>query len=340
MMSPFEKLRAAERLYIHGGIAIGFLFLVLLLGWASDIAARLDLSVVAILSVMALSMAFLWGQVGILSFGQTAFFGVGGYAYAVVSLATDDSFAAILAGMLAPMAVAFAFGYFTIYGRIRDIYMSVMTMVLTLMLEKSLRATSAPQYQVGGVKLGGENGIPGVPPLSLTSSYQLGIDGVFVTSAVVLACVYFGLRVLRASPWGLVLAGVRENERRMELLGYNTRWSKLLIFTICGGLAGLSGSLFAIWGSFVSPEMFGLRQAAEVVVWVIVGGKATLLGPIVGTAFVQSLSKWLGTQSVGQVTLALGAVLILSVMFMKRGIAPEIEKAVVAFWSRFRRDGR
>jgi len=125
-----------------------------------------------------------------------------------------------------------------------------------------------------------------------------------------------------------VIVGIRENERRMELLGYDTRRYKLAAFVLAGGIAAVSGVLYAIWGNFVAPEMFNLNQAAQVVIWVIVGGRSTLIGPIFGTGLVQYLSNWLGTVGVGQVTLVLGIVLMAFVLVFPRGLLPTIGDAL------------
>lgn len=291
-----------------------------------DLARQLDLSVIFVLALLALSMSFLWGYVGILSFGQTAFFGLGGYVYAVTSLNLGDTTPAFLLGIVLPMIFSLILGYFMIYGRISDIYFSIITLVVTLILEKAVRATSGAQYVIGDVRLGGQNGIPGVPGLQAPwdPSVVLFIDDIYYLSAGILIAVYVGLRMLLTTPFGRVLVGIRENERRIELLGYDSRRYKLAAFGISGALAGLSGTLYGIWGNFVSPGMFGLSQAAEVIIWTIVGGKSTLIGPIVGTGVVQFLTNWLGGQGVGQVTLVLGVVLMAFVLLFREGLVPTI----------------
>ncbi len=109
----------------------------------ADLARQLDISVILILALLALSMSFLWGYVGILSFGQTAFYGLGGYTYAVLALNTGDTMVAFFAGLVLPMLFAAIVGYFMIYGRISDIYLSVTTLVITLILDKGIWATMA-----------------------------------------------------------------------------------------------------------------------------------------------------------------------------------------------------
>jgi ABC-type branched-subunit amino acid transport system permease subunit len=308
--------------FIVAAAAVLLLYLPNVLG----LAQLLDLSVVFVLALLALSMSFLWGYVGMLSFGQTAFFGLGGYVYAVGAMNLGTTTLPFLLGILLPMAFSLLLGYFTIYGRLSHIYFSVMTLVITLVLNKAVRATSGSQYVVGDVRLGGQNGIPGVPPLQVPwdRTSTLFIDHVYILSVVLVLLVYVGLRLMLTSQFGRVLVGVRENEKRIELLGYDSRRYRLGAFAIAGGLAGLSGTMFAIWGNFVAPEMFGLQRAAEVIIWVIVGGKATLIGPIVGVGLIQYLTSWLGTQGVGQVTLVLGIVLIVAVLLFKEGLVPTI----------------
>lgn len=305
-----------------------------LLVWLPSVlglAEMLDLSVVFVLALLALSMSFMWGYSGMLSFGQTAYFGLGGYVYAVSAMNLGTTTLPFLLGVFLPMGFALVIGYFIVYGRLSDVYFSVMTLVITLVLDKAVRATSGSQYVVGDVRLGGQNGIPGVPPLQVPwdRTTTLFIDHVYYLSAVLILAVYVGLRLALTSRFGRVLVGVRENEQRIELLGYDARLYKLGAFVIAGGLAGLSGTMFAVWGNFVSPNMFGLERAAQVIIWVIVGGKGTLIGPIVGTGLIQYLTSWLGMQGVGQVTLVMGTVLIVAVLLFKEGLLPTMGSLLI-----------
>jgi len=295
----------------------------------ADLALQLDLSILFVFSLLALSMGFLWGYAGILSFGQTIFFGLGGYAYAILALNSGLTGLSFVGALIVPAIFSAMLGYFMIYGRISDIYLSVITLVVTLIFEKAIRSTSGPEYVIGSVRLNGQNGIPGVPGLSLPwrGGAPLSIEDVFYLTAGAMLIVYVGLRLLLTTRFGRVIVGIRENERRMELLGYDTRRYKLAAFVLSGTIAALSGVLYALWGNFVAPEMFNLNQAAQVVIWVIVGGRSTLIGPIVGTGVVQYLSNWLGTVGVGQVTLILGIVLMVFVLLFPRGLLPTIGDA-------------
>jgi urea transport system permease protein len=341
MQMGFSGLRAAgERPGPLWWLAVAVAFAgLMVLPSFLNIAQQFNTSIVFILALLALSMSFLWGYAGILSFGQTAFFGLGGYAFAVLALNLGETTFSLFAAILLGMLFALVLGYFMIYGRISDIYLSVITLVVTLIFEKAIKSTSGEQYVIGKVRLNGQNGIPTVPSLKLpwNPGKELGIDGVFYLSAALLILVYVGLRLLLTTPFGRVLVGIRENTRRIELLGYDSRRYKLGAFVLCGGIAALAGVLFAVWNNFVAPEMFGLRRAAEVIVWVIVGGKSTLAGPIAGTAIVQMLKTRLGSQAVGEwLPLILGVVLMLVVLAFREGLLPGVANAVAWLGRRIR----
>lgn len=318
-----------------GLVALAAVALFLGPGYA-DLALQLDLSIIFVFALLALSMGFLWGYAGILSFGQTIFFGLGGYAYAILALNSGMTWLSLLGALIVPAAFSAMLGYFMIYGRISDIYLSVITLVVTLIFEKSIRATSGPEYVIGSVRLNGQNGIPGVPSLTVPwrGGAPLSIEDVFYLTAGAMLLVYVGLRLILTTRFGRVIVGIRENERRMALMGYDTRRYRLAAFVLAGTVAALSGVLYALWGNFVAPEMFNLNQAAQVVIWVIVGGRSTLVGPIIGTGVVQYLSNWLGTVGLGQVTLVLGIVLMVFVLVFPRGLLPTLGDAAAYLFRR------
>jgi branched-chain amino acid transport system permease protein len=142
------------------------------------------------------------------------------------------------------------------------------------------------------------------------------------------------LRLLLASRFGRVIVGIRENERRAELLGYDPRAYKLVTFTIGGALAGFAGCLFANWGNFVSPTIFGLAQSAQIIIWVIVGGRGTLIGPILGCIGIQWLTTALGANQpsgtdwwagiTANAPLIFGIILIAFVLLVPRGLVPTL----------------
>ncbi|MFU0506298.1 branched-chain amino acid ABC transporter permease [Pseudaminobacter sp. NGMCC 1.201702] len=303
---------------------------VAIFGFALPLLVGLDVvmstSIILIYSILTLSMSYLWGYCGMLSFGQTAMYGIGGYTYAVFALNFGNTTVAVIVAILVGTITALVLGYFMIYGRISKIYFTVITLVITVTLEKAVRATSDERFTIGSVPLRGQNGISNVPDLQIPwdTSNVLFLDGVYYVALISLLCVFIGLRLLLTTHFGRVLMGIRDNERRAELLGYDSRKYQLGAFVLCGGISALAGVLYGVWGNFVAPEMMNLNSAANIVIYAIVGGRSTLVGPIAGTAIVQYLTSWLGTAGIGQVTVYLGAVLIVFVMVFPSGILPTL----------------
>ena len=291
-----------------------------------------QLTVFMIYSLLALSLDLIWGFGGILSFGQAAFFGVGGYCYGIVGINSGSTALALTAGVAGAAGLAALLGYFTFYGRVGSMYFAVITLTVTLILHQVMGTTADPRYAVGQARLGGYNGMTDIPSLALEvpGHAPLTLDPVplFYVVGGLLLLVLALTRVLVQSSFGRVLAAIREDELRTELLGYDPRWRKLVTFAISGGIAGLAGGLFAGWGNFMNPQVFSMFQSALVVIWVMVGGRGTLYGAVVGTLVVQFLTNYLGTASVTYTTVALGAVLVVIVLLFPRGLLPAVEGAV------------
>jgi branched-chain amino acid transport system permease protein len=314
---------------------IGLAFMILTPRFA-ELDTVLELTVYMVMAVLALSLALIWGYGGILCFGQSAFFGLGAYAYAIAMFNIGESTVPVLLAIILPAAFAALLGYFMFYGRISDVYLGVITLTVTLILFNSINSTAGPEFHIGTARLGGFNGIPGIPPLNWPGDKSSAVDleGMFYLATGSLLVTYFGLRLLLASRFGRIIVGIRENERRAELLGYDPRAYKLATFTIGGALAGFAGCLFANWGSFVSPTIFGLSQSAQIIIWVIVGGRGTLIGPIVGCIGIQWLSTALGAnQPTGtdwwakifaNAPLILGVILIAFVLLVPKGLVPTL----------------
>ena len=296
----------------------------------------LNVTVYMIMAILALSLALIWGFGGILCFGQSAFFGLGAYTYAIAMINFGESTGPLVLSILVPALFAAALGYFMFYGRISDVYLGVITLTVTLILFNSINSTAGPEFHIGVARLGGFNGIPGIPPLNWPFQRDQPVDlqGMFYLSTASLIVVYFGLRALLASRFGRIIVGIRENERRAELLGYDPRAYKLATFVIGAALAGYAGCLFANWGAFVSPTIFGLAQSAQIIIWVIVGGRGVLIGPIIGCIGIQWLTAALGANApagggawaalLGNAPLILGAILVAFVLLVPKGIAPTI----------------
>lgn len=285
----------------------------------------LQITLWLISGLLALSLDLAWGFAGIFSFGQAAFFGLAGYVYGASSInlvgISHETVTSVLAGVLVAMAVAGLLGSFIFYGRVGSVYVAVITLAVTLILLTFMGSTAGTQYAVGKALLGGYNGMTNIPSLTLGtpggSEVTLGITGTYLAVVMVAALIYAGVVLLLRAPFGRIITAVRENELRTELLGYDIRAYKLIVFTLAGGIAGLAGAFYAAWGNFINPAVFSLQQSALIVIWVLVGGRGTLIGPFVGAMLVQYLSGVLGTISAGEPWGVLGVVITLP-----RWIAP------------------
>jgi branched-chain amino acid transport system permease protein len=247
-----------------------------------------------------------------------------------------ESTTPLILAVLVPAAFAALLGYFMFYGRISDVYLGVITLTVTLILFNSINSSAGPEFHIGSARLGGFNGIPGIPSLNVPffKDWQIDLEGMFYLSTASLLLTYFSLRALLASRFGRTIVGIRENEQRAQLLGYDPRAYKLATFTIGAALAGYAGCMFANWGSFVSPTIFGLAQSAQIIIWVIVGGRGTLIGPILGCVGIQWLTAALGANApsgdagwqalLGNVPLILGAILVAFVLLVPKGLVPTI----------------
>jgi ABC-type branched-subunit amino acid transport system permease subunit len=312
----------------NGGlIAIAIIGLVIMFGapHVLQLFTIINLTTAIGLALLALSLGLVWGYGGILCFGQTAFFGFGAYAYAIAAQNFGETTSAVAIAIVAGAALAAVLGYFMFYGRISDVYLGVITLTVTLIIFNLLRRTSGPEYKIGKALLGGFNGTT-APLLQIPwdAKTMLFPQQVFYVSMAALLVCYFGCVWLTRSHFGRVCVAIRENETRAELLGYDSRLYKLGLFSVGGGLAAIGGVLVANGIGRVTPDLFNLTYAAQAIIWVIVGGRGTLLGPVLGAFGMFWLTSWLGTQSYFNSNMVLGLVLILFVLLLPRGVVPAV----------------
>ena len=309
----------------HAATVIAIAFVAMLIG--PSLLDTYTLTVLIIYGLLALSLGLIWGFGGILCFGQAAFFGLGAYAYAIAAINVGESTVPFLLGIAVPAAFAFVLGAMMFYGRLSDVYLGVITLVVTLILFKFVNSTAGPEYVIGTARLGGFNGVPGFQTLNVPGypNWYIYDRSFYYFCAVTLLVVYALMRWLIASPFGRIAVAIRENEQRVELMGYDVRFRKTVLFAIGGAIAGLAGTLFASWAEIVTPGLFSLAQSAEVIVWCIVGGLGTLTGPVIGAMILAFLKFLLGQQGQFDSTLILGLILVLSVLFLPRGVVPSID---------------
>jgi len=314
-------------------LVIGLVGLLFLFGAPQffELFTIINLTTVLALAILALSLGLIWGYGGILCFGQTTFFGLGAYAYTIAAINFGGTTGAIFIAILVAAAFAAVLGYFVFYGRVSDVYLAVITLTVSLIFYSLLRRTSGPEYKIGDALLGGFNGISS-PPLNIPGdpSSILFPEDMFYVAMAALLLTYFGCVWLIQTHFGRVMVAIRENELRAELLGYDVRLYKLVMFAIGGGIAGLAGVIFANGIGRVTPDIFSLYNTALTIIWVIVGGRGTLIGPIFGAIALFYLTSTLGTQTVVNNNLVLGIILIVFVLVVPRGIVPSI----IQIWDR------
>ncbi len=304
--------------------AIVTLAAIVILPNAAPLYTLINVTLYMSMGVFALSLALLWGYGGILCFGQSAFFGLGAYAYAVAAINFGDTTLAAAFAIVVPALFAAGLGYFLFYGRLSDVYLGVITLTVTLILFKLINSTGGDAWRIGSARLGGFNGIPSTPLLTIPfAKTPLSPAQMFIFASIALFSTYALCKGLIVTRFGRAVIAIRENEMRAELLGYNAKRLKLSVFVISAGIAGLAGLLFAN-AVFVSPTMFSLSMAAQVLIWVLVGGLGTLFGPVAACFALQMATAALGKLGLVDPNIVLGLVLIIFVVFVPGGIQPAL----------------
>lgn len=266
--------------------------------------------------IFAMSLAFVWGRAGMLSFGHAAFFGIGGYVMAAVTLGRldigiADAWAALALAVAAASVCGLLLGAFLFWGAgISGPYLAVVTLAVAVLLEQAVR---------GWYTLGADNGLTNVPPLPLGSDPWDPRPPFYVALGTA-ALVYFLLDALAASRFGAVLIALRTNPQRLSYFGYSVVGYRVAAFAIGAAVAGLSGALFVATDAFASPSLIGFALSAEVVIWVALGGRSVLLAAFLAAIVVRLAEAYL-SEALGQWwLLALGALLMLAVVLLPHGL--------------------
>ncbi len=263
---------------------------------------------ILIWGIFAMSLDLLMGYAGMVSFGHSAFFGVGGYVAALALAKNPGLVSALVLPALAAGLAALIIGFFSI--RVGGVYFIMLTLAFSQMFH-------AYTFQVSW--LGAEDGLVGIPrpvvPGWDVSSLR-GFHGYLLTLVTLSALVLW--RIVR-SPFGHVLRGIHENEARMEAVGYAVDRYKLLAFVIAGVFAGLAGSLYAQFNGSITPDAFFWKTSGEALLMVIIGGTGTLGGAVLGAAAFILLQSLVSTYT-ERWMLILGVTFILFVLFAPGGI--------------------
>jgi urea ABC transporter permease protein UrtC len=270
--------------------------------------------------VMAMSLALLWGMGGILSIGQAGFFALGGYAMGLCFKWIDIVNPAYAAFVIAPAVgalLAAVLGYFLFRAGVRAAYFVLVTLAVSIIVEQV--AVSQSQWT------GGWNGMY-IPRMTLTLGPGVEVSlfddaPMYYFVLAIVAAVYIGLRQLIGAKFGKVLNGIRENEDRAISLGLDSSIYKTATFVLSGAMATFAGALYGTHAGFVSPSLGGVLFSTEVVVWVAIGGRASLLGALLAAIAVAWLSNYLSGLMPKYWQLVIGMVFVAVVIYFRGGVA-------------------
>jgi branched-chain amino acid transport system permease protein len=271
---------------------------------------------IMVYAIFALSLELLVGITGLVCFGQAAFFGIGAYAAVLLSPADAPASALWLLPLAALAAGLYALAVGALSLRTQGVYFIMVTLAFAQMA----------YYVVHDTPLGG--GTDGIYLMMKPTLLGLDLDAPFVIYGATLGClagVFALLALIKRSPFGRALAGIKANEQRMRATGFSTYPYKLAAFTLSGALAGVAGFLFAVKDGFVNPELMSWHFSGAVLIMIILGGLGHLRGALIGAFAFALLQEFFKSEAIfGAFAkhwhLGLGLAIIASVALLPRGI--------------------
>jgi branched-chain amino acid transport system permease protein len=276
---------------------------------------RRFLTEILIWGLLAMSSDLLIGYTGLVSFGHSAFFGLGMYgaAAALLTIRPPSLWLALVYGLIAAALVAGFVAYFS--TRLRDIYFAITTLIFSQIFYVVIFTWTEAT--------GGENGLTfSRPALAIPGLFSVPFTTEtlhwFVLAVVTLS--YLALRRITQSPFGMVLQSIRENEARTRAVGYPIERYKMVAVMLSGLFAGLAGVLYAVQNRFAAPDFVFFLVSGEVVIFNVIGGIGTLVGPIVGAAFFLLLREGLSRFFTEYYLIPVGLMFIAMVIFMPQGL--------------------
>lgn len=267
-----------------------------------------------ILGILAISGDLAWGSTGIFTLGQSVFFGIGAYAVGelAVHAGMTDLVLASVVGLAVGALAGVLIGLFLFVGsRVGELYVGLVTLAL---------AFAAERLATGWDVLGSYNGIPGVPGPTLgPSTLSLG-PGTYYPVLVIFALALVAAYLLNQSQFGLVMRAVRDDGERAEFLGYGRTTVQIVVFTLTSALAGLAGGLYALEEGFVSPGFLGVALSTQVILWVVLGGRGTLIGPLLGLGLVHVVGGRIAEYQPTLWPVILGVLLLGTILYLPGGL--------------------
>ncbi|MCF1466528.1 urea ABC transporter permease subunit UrtC [Agrobacterium vitis] len=340
-------------------IALAILVPILSLATSADSALHMPTYLVALFgkyltyAMLALALDLVWGFCGILSLGHGAFFALGGYAMGMYLMRQigprgtygdpvlpdfmvflnwkelpwfwygfDMFWFAALMVLVAPGLLAFVFGWFAFRSRVNGVYLSIITQAMTYALLLA--------FFRNDMGFGGNNGLTDFKDIL---GFNIQADGtraaLFSLSALFLAGSLLLVSAIVRSKYGKVLVGIRDAESRTRFLGYRVENMKLFAFVISAMMAGVAGALYVPQVGIINPGEFSPANSIEVVIWTAVGGRATLIGPIIGAVLVNG-GKTVFTGLFPNVWLfALGGLFVAVTLFLPKGIVGTVTQSLL-----------
>ena len=263
-------------------------------------------------AVVALTVDILWGYTGILTFGQSAFFGIGAYAAGLIfthmGFSHGHAALALAAGVGGSAVIAALVGWLAFYQGASPLYASVVTLVLPIVVTQVLYS--------GGNFTGSSSGLSGFDSFSIEMDTWFRIAGAFLVAATAAAWLFV------RSDAGRVLVAIRENEPRCEYLGINVSRVKIVLMIVCAVIGTVAGYMFAGVQMVVAPEYAGFVFGTELVIWVALGGRGTLIGPVIGTVLIDVSTAYLSGNMPFYWKLVIGVAFVVVIVALPQGLAP------------------
>jgi branched-chain amino acid transport system permease protein len=295
----------------HGALAIGFVLLITLPLWVGNPYYINIASQILLFAVFALALNVLVGYGGLVSLGHAGLFAIAGYTAGLMLAAGYNHFAADVAAIVVTLAASAVFAVLALRST------GIGFLMITLALGQIVWGIAYRWQSLTG----GDNGI-NVSTRPAPFGFSLsGASSFYFATLVVFLLAVATMAVFVRSPFGASLRGTRDQGRRMTALGYNVWLIRFLAFLVSGFWSGVAGLLFVYYNQFISPQVAALTGSAEVLLMVISGGTATLLGPIVGAAIVV-IMKNVVSAYVERWNLVLGVIFVAIISFMPEGLVP------------------
>ncbi|MFB4370774.1 MULTISPECIES: urea ABC transporter permease subunit UrtC [unclassified Pseudomonas] len=288
--------------------------------------------------IVALALDLVWGYAGLLSLGHGLFFALGGYTMGMYLMreaagdglpafmgflawtelpwywyGTDNFLWALCLVVLAPGLLALVFGFFAFRSRIKGVYFSIMTQALTF--------AGMLLFFRNETGFGGNNGFTNFRSILGFEITAVGTRATLFAFTVLLlvGSLYLGWRLAR-SKFGRVLTALRDAENRLMFCGYDPRGYKLFIWVLSAVLCGLAGALYVPQVGIINPSEMAPTQSIEAAVWVALGGRGTLIGPLLGAGLVNGMKSWFTVAFPEYWLFALGALFIVVTLFLPKGV--------------------